>query len=154
MNFNRVFILGNLTRDPELRQTPSGQSVVNFGVATNRIWNDKDGNRQQEVEYHNVVVFGKLAQVAAQYLTKGQLVFVEGRIRTRSWEDASGQKRTRTEIIASSFQMGPRKSKEDSEEVPEIVNKIEEVDLDTSQNFQRSGEIKTSLLIYFFTTKN
>ena len=59
MNFNRVFILGNLTRDPELRQTPSGQSVVNFGVATNRIWNDKDGNRQQEVEYHNVVVFGK-----------------------------------------------------------------------------------------------
>ncbi|MCD6085420.1 single-stranded DNA-binding protein [bacterium] len=137
MNFNRIFILGNLTRDPELRQTPSGQSVVNFGVATNRIWNDKDGNRQQEVEYHNVVVFGKLAQIAAQYLTKGQLVFVEGRIRTRSWEDASGQKRNRTEIIALSFQMGPRKLKEDSEEIPEIVNKIEEVDLDTSQNFQK-----------------
>ncbi len=138
MNFNRIFILGNLTRDPELRQTPSGQSVVNFGVATNRIWNDKNGNRQQEVEYHNVVVFGKLAQIAAQYLTKGQLVFVEGRIRTRSWEDASGQKRNRTEIIASSFQMGPRKLKEEgNEEIPEIVNKIEEVDLDASQNFQK-----------------
>jgi len=107
-------------------------------VATNRIWNDKNGNRQQEVEYHNVVVFGKLAQIAAQYLTKGQLVFVEGRIRTRSWEDASGQKRNRTEIIASSFQMGPRKLKEEgNEEIPEIVNKIEEVDLDASQNFQK-----------------
>ena len=129
MNFNRVFILGNLTRDPELRQTPSGQSVASFGVATNRIWNDKDGNRQQEVEYHNVVVFGKLAQIAAQYLTKGRLIFVEGRIRTRSWEDASGQKRTRTEIIALNFQMGPR-PKESNEEIPEIVNEIEEVNLE------------------------
>ena len=138
LGVNKVFLMGNLTRDPELRQTPSGQSVVNFGVATNRIWNDKNGNRQQEVEYHNVVVFGKLAQIAAQYLTKGQLVFVEGRIRTRSWEDASGQKRNRTEIIASSFQMGPRKLKEEgNEEIPEIVNKIEEVDLDASQNFQK-----------------
>ena len=140
MNFNRVFILGNLTRDPELRQTPSGQSVASFGVATNRIWNDKDGNRQQEVEYHNVVVFGKLAQIAAQYLTKGRLIFVEGRIRTRSWEDASGQKRTRTEIIALNFQMGP-KPKEGSEEIPEIVNEIEEVDLENPQEEKPQEEV-------------
>jgi len=140
MNFNRVFILGNLTRDPELRQTPSGQSVASFGVATNRIWNDKDGNRQQEVEYHNVVVFGKLAQIAAQYLTKGRLIFVEGRIRTRSWEDASGQKRTRTEIIALNFQMGP-KPKESSEEIPEIVNEIEEVNLENPQEEKPQEEV-------------
>jgi len=140
MNFNRVFILGNLTRDPELRQTPSGQSVASFGVATNRIWNDKDGNRQQEVEYHNVVVFGKLAQIAAQYLTKGRLIFVEGRIRTRSWEDASGQKRTRTEIIALNFQMGP-KPKEGSEEIPEIVNEIEEVNLENPQEEKPQEEV-------------
>ena len=138
MNFNRIFILGNLTRDPELRQTPNGQSVANFGVATNRIWIDKNGNRQQEVEYHNVVAFGKLAQIAAQYLNKGRLVFVEGRIRTRSWEDASGQRRTRTEIIALNFQMGPRPKEKETEVIPEIVDQIEEVDLDDSQSENKS----------------
>lgn len=141
MNFNRVFILGNLTRDPELRQTPSGQSVATFGVATNRIWIDKDGNRQQEVEYHNVVAFGKLAQIAAQYLTKGRLVFIEGRLRTRSWEDASGQKRSRTEIIAINFQMGPKPKEEGSEQIPEIVNEIEEINLDEpAQNLEEGQE--------------
>ncbi len=141
MNFNRVFILGNLTRDPELRQTPSGQSVATFGVATNRIWIDKDGNRQQEVEYHNVVAFGKLAQIAAQYLTKGRLIFIEGRLRTRSWEDASGQKRTRTEIIAINFQMGPKPKEESVEQIPEIVNEIEEINLDEPpQNLEEGQE--------------
>jgi len=141
MNFNRVFILGNLTRDPELRQTPSGQSVATFGVATNRIWIDKDGNRQQEVEYHNVVAFGKLAQIAAQYLTKGRLIFIEGRLRTRSWEDASGQKRSRTEIIAINFQMGPKPKEESVEQIPEIVNEIEEINLDEPpQNLEEGQE--------------
>jgi len=134
MNFNRIFILGNLTRDPELRQTPTGQSVATFGVATNRIWIDKDGNKQQEVEYHNVVAFGKLAQIAAQYLTKGRLIFVEGRIKTRTWEDASGQKRSRTEIIAINFQMGPKPREEEKEQIPEIVEQIEEIDLESPQN--------------------
>jgi len=141
MNFNRVFILGNLTRDPELRQTPSGQSVATFGVATNRIWVDKDGNRQQEVEYHNVVAFGKLAQIAAQYLTKGRLIFIEGRLRTRSWEDASGQKRSRTEIIAINFQMGPKPKEESVEQIPEIINEIEEINLDEPpQNLEEGQE--------------
>jgi len=112
MNFNKVFILGNLTRDPELRTTPAGQSVASFGVATNRIWNDKNGQRQTEVEFHNVVAWGKLAETASRYLSKGKLVFIEGRLKTRSWTDQGGVRHSRTEIIAQNFQLGPRGSDE------------------------------------------
>ncbi len=108
MNFNKVFILGNLTRDPELRTTPTGQSVAQFGVATNRVWFDKNRQKQTDAEFHNVVAWGKLAEIAGRYLSKGKLIFVEGRIKTRTWQDQSGQKRNRTEIIAESFQMGPK----------------------------------------------
>jgi len=108
MNLNKVFILGNLTRDPEVRVSPSGQSIVSFGVATNRFFTDKSGERKQEVEYHNVVAFGKLADTASQYLKKGSLVLVEGRLRTRSWQDSSGTTRHRTEIIAERLQLGPK----------------------------------------------
>jgi len=108
MNFNKVFILGNLTRDPEIRTTPTGQSVAQFGVATNRIWYDKNHQKQTDVEFHNIVAWGKLAEIASRYLTKGKMVFVEGRIKTRSWQDQSGQKKYRTEIIAETFQMGPK----------------------------------------------
>ena len=108
MNFNKVFILGNLTRDPELRTTPAGQSVASFGVATNRFWNDKNGQKQSEVEFHNVVAWGKLAETASRYLSKGKLVFVEGRLKTRSWTDQNGVRHSRTEIIAQNFQLGPR----------------------------------------------
>ncbi|HNW96545.1 MAG TPA: single-stranded DNA-binding protein [Candidatus Paceibacterota bacterium] len=108
MNFNKVFILGNLTRDPELRTTPTGQSVAQFSVATNRIWFDKNRQKQTDAEFHNIVAWGKLAEIAGRYLSRGKLVFVEGRIKTRSWQDQSGQKRSRTEIIAESFQMGPK----------------------------------------------
>ncbi len=109
MNFNKAFILGNLTRDPELRQLPSGQAVTTFGVATNRFYRDASGQRQQTVEFHNVVTWSRLAEIASQYLKKGSLVFIEGRIQTRSWQDQnSGQKRFRTEIIAERMQLGPR----------------------------------------------
>lgn len=108
MNFNKAFILGNLTRDPELRTTPTGQSVASFGVATNRVWFDKNRQKQTEVEFHNIVAWGKLAEIASRYLTKGKMVFVEGRIKTRTWEDQSGQKKYKTEIIAENFQMGPK----------------------------------------------
>ncbi|OHA08838.1 MAG: single-stranded DNA-binding protein [Candidatus Sungbacteria bacterium RIFCSPLOWO2_01_FULL_59_16] len=109
MNFNKAFVLGNVTRDPELRTTPSGQSVCSFGVATNRVWKDQSGSRQQAVEFHNVVAWGRLAEICHQYLKKGSLVFIEGRIQTRSWQDQnSGQKRFRTEIIAETMQLGPR----------------------------------------------
>ena len=99
MNLNKVFIIGNLTRDVVLRNTPSGKSVANFGVATNRVWVNANKEKQQEVEFHNVVVWGKMAELCNQYLAKGRLVFVEGRIRTRSWVDANEQKRTSTEIL-------------------------------------------------------
>lgn len=108
MNLNKAFILGNLTRDPELRQTPTGQNVANFAVATNRMWSDPSGNKQTQVEFHNVVVWGRLAEIASQYLAKGRLVFIEGRITTRSWQDQQGQKKYRTEIVAENMQLGPR----------------------------------------------
>ena len=108
MNLNKVFILGNLTRDPELRQTPSGQNVASFGVATNRMWTDRSGVKQNQTEFHNVVLWGRLAEIAHQYLAKGRLVFIEGRLNTRTWQDQSGQKRNRTEIIAENMQLGPR----------------------------------------------
>ncbi|MGB9847645.1 MAG: single-stranded DNA-binding protein [Minisyncoccia bacterium] len=131
MNFNRVFILGNLTRDPELRTTPSGQSVATFGVATNRIWTDKNGQRQSEVEFHNVVVWGKLAETASRYLTKGKLVFIEGRLKTRSWTDQNGIRHSRTEIIAQNFQLGPRlASGGASAQIPEGVDVEPPADLD------------------------
>ena len=108
MNLNKAFILGNLTRDPEMRQTPSGQSVVNFGVATNRMWTDPTGNKQTQTEFHNIVVWGRLAEIAKQYLAKGRLVFIEGRLVTRSWQDQQGQKRYRTEVVTENMQLGPR----------------------------------------------
>ena len=108
MNLNKVFLIGNLTRDPELRQTPTGQNVASFGVATNRMWTDPAGNKQTQTEFHNVVVWGRLAEIASQYLAKGRLVFIEGRISTRSWQDQQGQKKYRTEIVAENMQLGPR----------------------------------------------
>lgn len=109
MNLNKVILIGNLTADPELRSTPSGQPVGNFRMATNRIWIDKNTHqKQQEVEYHTIVVWGKLAEIASRFLTKGSLAMIEGRLRTRSWQDASGVKKYRTEIIAQTLQLGPR----------------------------------------------
>lgn len=108
MNLNKVFILGRLTADPVLRATPSGAQVASFSVATNRVWNDKSGARQDETEYHNVVVWGKQAEVASQFLTKGGLVLVEGRLQTRSWQNQQGQNVKTTEIICERMQLGPR----------------------------------------------
>src|SRR4051794_18623615 len=103
---NKVILVGNLGRDPEVRSLPSGQPVASFGVATSRRWKDRDGNRQEQTEWHNVVCFGKQAEIAGQYLTKGKQVFVEGRIQTRSWDDKnSGEKKYRTEIVCENFQM-------------------------------------------------
>src|SRR3989344_3333226 len=118
MNLNKVILIGNLTSDPELRSTSSGQSVCNFRMATNRNWTNKaTGQKQQEAEYHTVVLWGKLAEIASQFLTKGSLAMVEGRIRTRSWQDATGNKRFRTEVVAQTLQLGPKSQKPSS--VPE-----------------------------------
>lgn len=110
MNINKVMIYGNLTRDPELRQLPSGMNVANLGIATNRYYNNQEGQRVEEVEYHNVALFGRLADLAQQYLQKGGGVFIEGRLRTSSWDDReTGQKKYRTEIIGEQMQFGPRR---------------------------------------------
>jgi single-strand DNA-binding protein len=115
MNLNKVFILGRLTADPQLRTTPTGQQVVNFGVATNRVWSDKTGNKQQEVEYHNIVVWGRQAEIVGQFLSKGSLILVEGRIRTRTWQNQQGQNQKTTEIIAERIQLGPRPAQQERE---------------------------------------
>lgn len=108
MNLNKVFIIGNLTRDPELRQIPSGQAVCSFGLATNRMYTDNAGQKQQQTEFHNVVAWGKQAELVNQYLQKGSLALIEGRIQTRSWQDPQGVKHWRTEIISERIQFGPR----------------------------------------------
>jgi len=111
VNLNRVILIGNLTADPELRNTPSGQAVCNFRMATNRFWTNKETKQQQqEAEYHTIVAWGRLAEISSQYLTKGSLVMVEGRLRTRSWQDQRGDKKFKTEIVAETIQFGPRGS--------------------------------------------
>lgn len=110
MNLNKAFILGNVTREPEVRSLPSGQQVTSFGVATNRFYTSGTGEKKQEAEFHNVVCFGKLADISARYLNKGSLILIEGRIKTRNWVNASGAKQYRTEIIADSLQLGPKGS--------------------------------------------
>jgi len=108
MYINKVTLYGNLTRDPEVKALPSGSQVAEFSIATNRTYKDKDGSKKEEVEFHNIVSFGKQAEVIAQYLKKGRPIFLEGRIRTRSWEAKDGTgKRYRTEIVLEQFQFGP-----------------------------------------------
>lgn len=105
MYLNKAMIYGNLTREPEKKSLPNGSSVCSFSVATNRTYNDKDGKKQEQTEFHNVVAFGKLADIMGQYLQKGRPVYIEGRMTTRSWEK-DGNKQYRTEIIADNFQFG------------------------------------------------
>lgn len=107
MYLNKAMIFGNLTRDPEMKSLPSGTSVTTFALATNRVYNDRDGNRQEATDFHNVVVFGKQGENCAKYLTKGSSAYVEGRMQTRSWE-SDGHKNYRTEIVADRVQFGPR----------------------------------------------
>ena len=107
MYLNKAFIIGNLTRDPELKAIPSGIKVCSFSVATNRVWKDKNGARQEAADYHNVVVFGRQAETVAQYMKKGSQVMIEGRMQTRSWDDATtNTKKYRTEVIADRVQFG------------------------------------------------
>jgi len=107
MYINKVMLFGNLTRDPEVRALPSGSNVCSFSIATNRVYRKQDGSKQEEVQYHNIVVFGKQADTCAQYLKKGSSVYVEGRLQTRSWDSDKG-KQYRTEVVADMVQFGPR----------------------------------------------
>lgn len=107
MYLNKAIIIGNLTRDPEVKSLPSGVKVTSFSIATNRVWM-KDGVKQESADFHNVVVFGRQAETSGQYLKKGSQALVEGRMQTRSWEGSDGQKKYRTEIIADRVQFGSR----------------------------------------------
>ena len=115
MNLNKVFLIGRLTRNPESKSLPSGTSLATFGMATDRFYNDKAGQKQQQTEFHNIVTFGRLAEIASQYLAKGSLVLIEGRIQTRSWQDQTGNKKYRTEIVAERLQLGPKSATKQSQ---------------------------------------
>ncbi|HUT96069.1 MAG TPA: single-stranded DNA-binding protein [Candidatus Paceibacterota bacterium] len=146
MNLNKAFLIGNLTRDPESRTLPSGQSVSSFGLATNRMWTDSESKeKKQQVEFHNVVAFGKLAEICNQYLKKGSLTMIEGRIQTRNWQGQNGETKYKTEIIAERLQMGPRKDsqvggrgKEGSETEP--TEQLDEIQVEEESP---ADEIKT-----------
>jgi single-strand DNA-binding protein len=138
MNLNKVFLIGRLTKDPEMKSLPSGKNLCQISIATDRFYTDKSGNKKQETEFHNVILFGRLSEIASQYLKKGSLVFVEGRLRTRNWEDGNGNKKSKTEIVAERIQLGPKASapkeelppiEEEKEEIP-IVEEEEEINIE------------------------
>lgn len=108
MNFNLAVVAGRLTRDPEIRSLPSGQTVTSFSLATSRFYKDQNGQRQEKTEFHNIVAFGKLGETASNYLRKGSLALIQGHLQTRNWQDTNGNKKYRTEIIADNLQLGPR----------------------------------------------
>ena len=134
MNLNKVILIGRVATDPETRSTPSGQTVCSFRMVTNRVFSSANGQKQERAEFHSIVLWRRLAEIASQYLTKGALVMIEGRIETRSWQDASGTKKYRTEIIGQSLQLGPKSAsgaqKQEKEETPaqEEIPIIEEKD--------------------------
>lgn len=108
MYLNKVQLIGNLTRDPEVRALPSGAKVASFSLATSRTWKDKDGSKKESTDFHNIVAFGQLADIIAQYSKKGSSMYVEGRIQNRSWDGPDGQKKYRTEVVLENFQFGPK----------------------------------------------
>jgi len=139
MNLNKIFLIGRLTRDPESRALPSGQAVSNFGLATNRVWtNPETHEKQEQTEFHNIVAFGRLADICNQYLSKGSLVMIEGRIQTRSWQNQDGDTKYRTEVIAESMQMGPRggqggrKTSVTKDADKPVSEKVKEIQVDES----------------------
>lgn len=142
MNLNKIFLVGRLTQDPQLKTTPNGQSVCTFGLATNRTGKDpKTGEVRKNTEYHNIVLWRRLAEIASQYLAKGSLVLIEGRLQTRNWQDASGNRHYKTEVIAERMQLGPRaagkaimpdqtpENAPHREEIPIIEEEEEEIDV-------------------------
>ncbi len=123
MNLNKVFILGNVTKDPEVRSMPNGNQVTTFSIATNRVWKDAQGQKKEEAEFHNIVCYGKLADITARYLNRGGLVLIEGRIKTRNWVNKDGVKQYKTEIIAETMQLGPKGNGASGNNGPSNYNK-------------------------------
>jgi len=137
MNLNKVILIGRVVNDPELRTIPSGRSVCSFRMATNIVWNDSNGQKREKTDFHNIVLWRRLAEIASQYLTKGSLVLIEGRIQTRSWQDKSGNKRYRTEIVGQRMQLGPKAAgkvtppepKTPDQDIPVIEEEIDVEDI-------------------------
>lgn len=138
MNLNKAFVLGRVTRDPEIRSLPSGQQVANLGMATNRYYTDSSGQKQETVEFHNIVAFGKTADIISRYVNKGTLLFIEGRIQTRNWTNQQGAKQYKTEIVAEAMQLGPKSAggvsgsnypKPQSDNKPEIDKSDNQTDI-------------------------
>jgi single-strand DNA-binding protein len=141
MNLNKVFILGRLTQDPQVKSLPSGQTVANFGVATNRIFYNQNREKQEQTEFHNVVAFGKLADTARQYLRQGSMVLIEGRLQTRNWEGKDGVKRYRTEIIVENLQLGPKSQSISSQKTTPLEPKKPEVKEEDIPTIEEEEEI-------------
>lgn len=137
MNLNKVIIIGRLTADPQLRTTPAGQSVTTISIATNRIWTNKAGERREDVQYHNVVIWGRQAEIVNQFLKKGSLAMVEGRLQTRTWADNQGQNRRTTEVVCERIQFGPRSGTVEgpppAESQTETKESLPEINLDEEE---------------------
>lgn len=118
MNLNKAFILGRLTQNPQIKSLPSGDLVATFSLATNKVFYNKNREKQEQTEFHNIVAFGKLAEIAQQYLKQGSMALIEGRLQTRSWEDKDGIKKYRTEIIAEALQLGPKPTTTSNQNLP------------------------------------
>ncbi|MFA6305831.1 MAG: single-stranded DNA-binding protein [Candidatus Gracilibacteria bacterium] len=137
-SINKVILVGNLTRDPELKQTQSGQPVATFGIATNREWATRDNDRKKSTEFHEIVAWAKLAEICAQYLKKGKLIYVEGYLKTRSWEAENGEKRFRTEVVMQDMIMLDKRAS--SAEEKEILDAVPENSSDLPVYGDEEGE--------------
>jgi single-strand DNA-binding protein len=145
MNLNKAMVIGNLTRDPESRTTPQGTAVTSFSVATNMVWTDANGQKQEKPEYHNIVAWRKLAEICAQYLKKGSKVYIEGRLQTRDWEGQDGVKRYRTEIVTENMIMLDKAGSNSSftpSSTPESANEPVDTSKTDSPNKDSEEEIK------------
>ena len=140
MNLNKVILTGRLTRDPQSKALPSGQTVASFGLATDRFYTNKSGQKQQQTEFHNIVAFGRLGDIVSQYSLKGSLLMVEGRLQTRTWQDNAGNQRNRTEIIAERIQLGPKSAGKTTPASPEQKTEPAQEDIPVIE--EESVEIK------------
>lgn len=143
---NKVIIIGNLTRDPEMRQTPNGQNVTTFGLATNRQWMTKEGEKKNSAEFHECVAWARLAEICAQYIKKGHLVYVEGYLKTRSWDSPEGIKKFKTEIVVQDMIILEKRKNGEHEEAPAYVpdeeefQTVETLEAEATAHAENSGE--------------
>lgn len=147
-SINKVLLIGNLTRDPELKNTPQGQPIVTFGIATNREWVTSDKEKKSLAEFHNIVAWGKLAEICNQFLKKGRLIYIEGYLKTRSWDNENGTKSFRTEVVASDMIILDKDRKDDKEKVDAVLNEseIQALEADSTEDGQTADNALDNLI--------